>query len=536
MRYAFLIAVREFSENVRTKGFWIGILLLPVVLMAMIHVPRLLEESGTPTRWFMLADQSGMAQEIVEQALRSDALRREYEAVQKYVAKWTVPDFASNQISKLDLESLPASTLEVLKNFQEEEAKALRAFQASGGARPWLETLTLSGALVENCPPFEAPRERYRLVASPAWLDVTLPSADLSVRIKEHLAEGVSFLDEEDEEQDIFAVFLVPAGAFAAESKGLSALLGSGPSREVEYWAENQADLDLRNLVSDALDDELRRQRFLIAGVNAKEVGRIQKLRVPRKMLDPTKEEGQEEVSSADVIRQWAPVGFVYLLWIALMSVVQMLLNNTIEEKSNRIVEVLLSSVTAGELMAGKLLGIAAVGLTMLGAWILSLLGILHWQAGPEAEIATMLLEVIQTSGLLGVFFFYFMMAYLLYSGIFLAIGSVCNTLKEAQNFMGPIMIFMMVPLMTMMFIPKDPHGTLATVMSWIPLYTPFVMMNRAAADPPLFDLIGTSILGLISILVVVWLSGRVFKAAILRTGQPPRLVELWRWIKPELK
>ena len=192
------------------------------------------------------------------------------------------------------------------------------------------------------------------------------------------------------------------------------------------------------------------------------------------------------------------------------MSVVQMLLNNTIEEKSNRIVEVLLSSVTAGELMAGKLIGIAGVGMTMLLAWMGSLLGILHWQAGPEAEFANKLLEVVQESGLLMVFFGYFLMAYLLYSGIFLAIGSVCNTIKEAQNFMGPVMLLMMVPLLTMMFIPKDPNGTLATVLSWIPIYTPFVMMNRAAADPPMFDMVGTTILGIVSIVVVIWLAGKI--------------------------
>ena len=97
---------------------------------------------------------------------------------------------------------------------------------------------------------------------------------------------------------------------------------------------------------------------------------------------------------------------------------------------------------------------------------------------------------------------------------------------------MGPIVMIMIVPLFTMFFVPKDPHGTLAVVLSWIPLYTPFLMMNRAAADPPLFDLVGTGILLVVSIFVVLWLSGKIFRAGILRTGQPPRIVELWRWIR----
>jgi ABC-2 type transport system permease protein len=209
-----------------------------------------------------------------------------------------------------------------------------------------------------------------------------------------------------------------------------------------------------------------------------------------------------------------------------------MLLNNTIEEKSNRIIEVLLSSVTSHELMMGKLLGIAAVGLTMTGAWILSLMVILNWFRSPETQVVDQVLTVLNTSNLLPLFAVYFLFGYLFYAGIFLAIGSICNTIKEAQNFMGPMMMVMMVPLLAMFFIPKDPNGTLATALSWIPLYTPFVMMNRAAADPPLFDRIGTVILMIASAGAMLWLSAKIFRIGILRTGQPPRLVELFRWIK----
>src|SRR6185503_5820521 len=120
-------------------------------------------------------------------------------------------------------------------------------------------------------------------------------------------------------------------------------------------------------------------------------------------------------------------------------------------------------------------------------------------KAGPEAKLVNELLSVLQSSGLLYQFVMYFALGYLFYAGAFLAIGSLCNTLKEAQNMMGPVMVIMMVPLMTMMFIPKDPNGTLATVLSWIPLYTPFVMMNRAAADPPVFDQVGTLVLLVLS-------------------------------------
>jgi ABC-2 type transport system permease protein len=113
-----------------------------------------------------------------------------------------------------------------------------------------------------------------------------------------------------------------------------------------------------------------------------------------------------------------------------------------------------------------------------------------------------------------------------------MALGSLCNTLKEAQNFMGVVTIILIVPLFTMAFIPRDPNGTLATVLSWIPLYTPFVMMNRATASPPLFDLVGTMILMLASTGLSLWLSAKIFRIGILRTGQPPKLLELLRWLR----
>jgi ABC-type Na+ efflux pump permease subunit len=97
---------------------------------------------------------------------------------------------------------------------------------------------------------------------------------------------------------------------------------------------------------------------------------------------------------------------------------------------------------------------------------------------------------------------------------------------------MGPVMVIMMVPLMTMMFIPKDPNGTLATVLSWIPCYTPFIMMNRAAADPPMFERVATLTLLVVSTIGMLWLSGRIFRLGVLRTGQPPKFMELLRWVK----
>src|SRR5262249_41350067 len=137
---------------------------------------------------------------------------------------------------------------------------------------------------------------------------------------------------------------------------------------------------------------------------------------------------------------------------------------------------------------------------------------------------------ILKGSNLVLLFSVYFLLGYLMFAGFILSIGSVCNTLKEAQSYMGALTMVMMVPLLTMTFIPKDPNGPLARLLSSIPLYTPFPMMTRPAADPPLFDLIGTFVLLLACTALALWMAGKIFRFGILRTGQPPKVIEMLRW------
>ncbi|HBN13748.1 MAG TPA: hypothetical protein DD407_01820, partial [Pseudohongiella sp.] len=276
----------------------------------------------------------------------------------------------------------------------------------------------------------------------------------------------------------------------------------------------------------------IRQQEFAAQGIDIQAVRDIQRTRLPLSRLDPGKQLGEAEVSMADTFRQWAPMGFVYLIFISLMQSVQYLLSNTIEEKSNRIIEVLLASVTPGELMMGKLLGIGATGITTILAWITSFFVFLQLYQTVETAAIVQILDVLLSSDLIPYFVFYYLCCYALYAGIFLAIGSLCNTLKEAQSLIMPLIMILIVPVLTMSFIAQDPNGTMARVMSWIPLFTPFTMMNRAAAQPPMVDVVGTTIVLVLTTIAVLWLSGRIFRQGILRTGQPPRIVEVWRMLR----
>jgi ABC-type Na+ efflux pump permease subunit len=128
-------------------------------------------------------------------------------------------------------------------------------------------------------------------------------------------------------------------------------------------------------------------------------------------------------------------------------------------------------------------------------------------------------------------FLIYFVLGFLLYAAVLVMIGSVCNTLKEAQNMMQPITLLLIVPLLAMVPIARDPNGTLAVVLSYVPVFTPFVMMNRAAGPPTVLEYVVTTILLLAAIALSLWAAAKVFRIGVLMTGKPPRLTEVIKWI-----
>ncbi|MCC6406127.1 MAG: ABC transporter permease [Planctomycetes bacterium] len=517
MRNAWLVAGREYGENVRTKGFWIGILIFPILITIGIKAESWLERVK-PTRNFVVVDQSGKFDSAIETALarlQEKAIARE---LQSYMSKYSAAPQAPTA-EQLDQVKAGQTAKVDFEQMSEAEAKATIALSL------------ISGGLKPNAPPFEAPRSPFRRVAAPEGVDTSAAPGAIADALRPFL-RGERKITVDGAEAELFASLIIPKDVDELVERPGEKRKKRVDRDGAQFWSTNLADSDLREELERAINEEQRRVEYVARGLDGKTVEAVQQTKVPLARFDPKKAAGAEEVSIADQIRQWAPAGFVYLLWISIFSISQMLLNNTIEEKSNRLIEVLLSSVTSWELMVGKLVGIAAVGMTMLGAWLGFLVAILAINSGPEAKVATSLLEVLKTSGLLPAFVVYFLLGYLLYGAIFLALGSVCNTLKEAQNMMQPVVLIMIVPLMTMMFIPKDPNGTLATVLSWIPIYTPFVMMNRAAASPPMFEIVGTSVLLALTVAFTLWLSGRIFRIGVLRTGQPPKLMELVNWLR----
>lgn len=517
MRYTFLIALREYVENAKTKGFWIGIFMFPLIIAIAIGVTAWLARAE-PSRHFVVVDQSGAFAESIEQSVERAHQRAVLVALGEYVRQ----NLRTEQRPEIDLTAIPAD------GGPAADPAAVDAFIEAGGEAAFLARIRPT--LEADAPEFEAPTRRFARVDLPEGIDAGASVAEILAKLRPYLT-GDRRISVDGREARLFAALLIEPGALdeALQAGGRAA---AGEAATIQYWSTNLTDGSLPELVRGALNDEARRRLYVARGVDVATVREIEETSVRVGAFDPGKAEGEETVSVADRIVRNAPIGFVYLLWISIFSVMQMLLSNTIEEKSNRIAEVLLSSVTPGEIMMGKLLGIAAIGFTMVATWLATAFVGFELYQGAGAEVIGQALDALAGSGLVPMFLLCFLFGYLIYAGLFLSVGALCNDLKEAQNLQGPMMMIMLVPLLTMVFINRDPHGPLATIMTWIPLYTPFTMMNRAAADPPLLELIGATAFMIVTALLVLSAAGRIFRIGILRTGNRPKLAEVLKWMR----
>lgn len=518
-----LIAWREYMENVRTKGFWIGILLFPVILGGMLLLQAALN-NATPVRYFILIDQSGQYEDAVATAIARDHQRRILQEFVNYLLDHRIE-------RNLDLTVANPSTQvdQFIDDVDADEVAALDSWLQSGGlefalnmARPNLQ---------EDAPPFEEPPRQFVEAPLPADIPAGATPQEIVQLLRPYL-NGDLQITINGTADNLFALILIPENVNADISRPGTMPLASERPTGIQYWARNLTDSRLPDAISRSINAEIRNSEFIRLGVNNQIVNNVQRTRMPVSQLDPTAEQGEEEVSMADTFRQFAPMVFVYLMFVSLMQNVQYLLSNTIEEKSNRIIEVLLASVTSGELMIGKLIGIGMSGLTTIAVWLLSFFLFINMYQSTETELISQIVGVILSSELIPWFVFYYFAGYALYSGIFLAIGSLCNTLKEAQALMMPMILIQVVPLAMMTFVVMDPNNSIVRVLSWFPLFTPYLMMNRAAADAPMIDVIGTTLLLVASIGLVLWLSGKIFRVGVLRTGQPPKLLELMRLLR----
>ena len=282
-------------------------------------------------------------------------------------------------------------------------------------------------------------------------------------------------------------------------------------------------DLDRQGSVEDILRQAVVVKRCEIADIPLAVLDTIREVNFRSVEIGETPGEQHEQNMADQLIQRMVPFFFMYLMFMGMMGTGQHMLSSVIEEKGSRVIEVLLSAVSPFQLMTGKIVGLCGIGLTVVAIW-----GSVAFGAACYKGFAIHLpLEML-------IFFLgYFILGFMLFTALMAGIGSICNTIKECQSLMMPVMIVFIIPMIAWFRLVQDPNGLLSRVLSFIPPMTPMVMMLRLSAEPGIsgMEIMATVFVLALGALLTVWLAARVFRTGILMYGKRPGLQEVFRWI-----
>jgi ABC-2 type transport system permease protein len=328
-------------------------------------------------------------------------------------------------------------------------------------------------------------------------------------------APGAPFKDTADATLKLKPLLVGPrSGAGGPALDAAVILRAEGGGVAIDLWSRTVTDRALETTVGRAVSDEMRRHQLEAAGVSAATLKAADALG-PRIQVYSSK--GGGKVSLRDKLPGFLGFAMGMLLWMVVLTGAGMLLNSVIEEKSSRILEVLLSSASVTEIMGGKILGVACVTGTVLGVW-LGVGGVGLTALRPDWAQDT--LAVLLAHGMLAYLALYFVGGYLMFATLYVTVGAFCETTREAQTLLGPMMIILSIPVVFMSQAIIHPESPLLEGLSWVPIFTPFMMAASAATDPPWWEVVGTALLMFALTGLELWVAIPAFKSGALSSGR----------------
>ncbi len=328
----------------------------------------------------------------------------------------------------------------------------------------------------------------------------------------------------------------------------------------IQFYSESQPGFDLISKIEFSIEKEVNAQKYIDAGIDEEKLSTIKTdVRIAVKNL----QDEQKNVSVSTVL------GFVSGLMIYLFIFIYgaMVMRGVLEEKTSRIVEVIISSVKPFQIMMGKIVGVALVGLTQLILWVV-LTGIVYAGVGTfmagknpssKVDIATAMNPELSRQGgadksaqmqmetmdqindalsqvnfplVVGMFIFYFIGGYLLYSALFAAVGAAADAETDTQQFMLPVTIPLIIAYVASINVMSNPQGNVAFWFSIIPFTSPIVMMVRLPFGVPYGQIVLSVILLIAGFIFTTWLAGRIYRTGILMYGKKVSYRELWKWLR----
>jgi len=298
-----------------------------------------------------------------------------------------------------------------------------------------------------------------------------------------------------------------------------------------EYVSEHVSDFDKQGNIGQALSSIIIAKRLRGEGLDPEKIG--QYMRPVRLETKKVTTRGVERDTGGTFMISFV---LVIILYTTVLFYGQIILRGVIEEKSSRVVEIVLSSLRPFQLMAGKILGIAAVGFTQYAIWALFGIAATRYSGNVVSRFfpAAANIAIPTIPAYIFIYFIiFFVLGYFLYGTMYAGIGSMVNNEKEAQQLVMPLTMFLIVPIMLMMFVIRSPDSSVSVILSLIPFFAPILMLLRISVLLPPFPQIAASIVLLIlTTVLMIWISAKIYRVGILMYGKRPNLFEIIKWMR----
>ncbi len=489
LKHIFLVAAREYRTAAKTRSYRLTLLSVPLALIVMIGGQVLMQPPQGIA--FMISDATGRYAPVIEKRIDADHQRAVMSELAHYVNRWHVEAYA------------PASLNDARRWFSDTDAQA---FEAAGGAAPVVARLTPH--LPKDAPAFSPPSENYYAVNVPANVDAS--SADTFARTVAPLLN--SKMATSAGPRPLAAAIYIPKD-FSWSNPGLRVWTGRN-------------DNGLIDLTHDELTQTLRTEALTSAGLDAAKAQQVLNVEPVIAVSAPPAGQSQGDI----LVRSALPMALTYLLFISVMASGTKMLLGVVEERSNKLIESLLACMSPRQLMYGKLLAVVGLGLTTVAFWGGCAAVAAYGFHGQLVDVLKPALTSIGSPWIIAQVIAYFVCGFIMISMILLAVGSTSNSMQDAQGYLQPILMLIVIPYSLMMTsMIHDPNGLFPKVLSWIPVYTPFAMLARLGTGVQTFELVGTTALMLAFMAIeLVWLGG-VFEHNVLNTGQPSGLAAFFR-------
>jgi len=322
-------------------------------------------------------------------------------------------------------------------------------------------------------------------------------------------------------------------------------------ARSVQFFAKESPALGILQQIEHILTEKLNTRELIAKGVD---ISKIESAETPVN-IQLQNFEGIRTSKMSNYVKMFFGGAAGYLLMMFIIIYGNMVMRSVIEEKTNRIIEIIVSSVKPIHLMLGKILGTSLAGITQFAIWVVLATILLFFAASfsgmdlvsvpPQAqqgieqmstnELQQLIVDItnLPMGTLIIAFLIYFIGGYFLYSAIYAAIGAAVDSETDTQQFMFPIILPLMLGIYVGFFsVIENPHGTVSTIFSMIPLTSPIVMLMRIPFGVPWWELLISVSLLIITNFGVLWLAAKIYRVGILMYGKKPTYKELYKWLK----